>query len=263
VERATSWTAGLDVAFEGVPGLSLGFTYFDVVFRDRIDDRALTADVLTNSAYSDAVTRNPDPALIDQLCRHNLFYLGTTESCSALSVGALVDLRVKNLQTLRTRGTDFSATWEERAPSGRFRYRLDGTYLLAFSQQEGAGLPVVDLLNTQHNPINLRFRGSLSWDRGGLGATAAINFDNGYRDTASSPERRVSSWTTCDLQLRYKVGAPGGGGWLDDTQLFMSVSNVFNASPPFLNNGAVGLGFDQENGDPSGRRVTVGVRKRW
>ena len=39
--------------------------------------------------------------------------------------------------------------------------------------------------------------------------------------------------------------------------------NLFNKSPPFLNNAVAQLGYDQENADPSGRLVSLQVRKNW
>ena len=42
-----------------------------------------------------------------------------------------------------------------------------------------------------------------------------------------------------------------------------NVENLFNVSPPFLNNQMVGLGYDQENADPYGRMVSFALRKNW
>src|SRR5262249_32620671 len=122
--------------------------------------------------------------------------------------------------------------------------------------------PEARLLNTQNNPINLKLRGTMSWQQRFWGATLGINFQNSYRDTASQPNRNVRSYTTMDAQLRY---APPtlGGSLLQNTLLELNVLNLFNSSPPFLNNAVAGLGYDQENADPYGRMVSIQVRKSW
>ena len=89
-----------------------------------------------------------------------------------------------------------------------------------------------------------------------------INFENSYRDTISVPSRGVAPWTTVDLQLSYQTPVDAFG-WLGNTQVALNVQNLFNVNPPFLNNAAVGIGYDQENADLYGRLVSFEVRKRW
>ena len=50
-------------------------------------------------------------------------------------------------------------------------------------------MPLTSLLNTQNEPINLRFRATAGWQYRGWGTLVAANFTNSYRDTASIPER--------------------------------------------------------------------------
>jgi outer membrane receptor protein involved in Fe transport len=120
----------------------------------------------------------------------------------------------------------------------------------------------VQLLNTQNNPINLRMHGALAWQQRRWGATLGVNFQNHYRDTVSEPNRTVKSYTTFDTQLRYEL-APFSTNFLQNTRLELNAINVFNVSPPFLNNSIAGLGYDQENADPYGRLVGIQVRKTW
>ncbi len=120
----------------------------------------------------------------------------------------------------------------------------------------------MQLLNTQNNPINIKLRGMLTWQQVRWGATLAINFQNHYRDTLSEPNRNISSLTTFDSQLRYSPTA-FGAGWLQNTVLELNAVNLFNVSPPFLNNATAGLGYDQENADPTGRLLSIQVRKSW
>jgi outer membrane receptor protein involved in Fe transport len=89
-----------------------------------------------------------------------------------------------------------------------------------------------------------------------------VNFQNHYKDITSDPPRTISSYTTCDAQLRYNFD-PLGAGPLRNTLLELNAINVFNKSPPFLNNSIARLGYDQENADPYGRLISIQVRKNW
>ena len=139
---------------------------------------------------------------------------------------------------------------------------MNGTYLFAYSQANTPSSPLTNIVSTQNNPINIRARGSASWTRRGFGVSTFVNFQNRYRDTLSVPNRGVSPWTTVDLQLTYET-AGDTPGWLGHTQFVLNTQNLFDVNPPFLNNNAVGLGYDQENGDLYGRMVSFEVRKRW
>jgi outer membrane receptor protein involved in Fe transport len=72
----------------------------------------------------------------------------------------------------------------------------------------------------------------------------------------------VSSYTTFDTQLRYEL-APFSTSFLQNTRLELNAINVFNRTPPFLNNSIASLGYDQENADPTGRLLSIQLRKAW
>jgi iron complex outermembrane receptor protein len=104
--------------------------------------------------------------------------------------------------------------------------------------------------------------GRLSWQQRRWGATLGVNFQNHYMDTLSEPNRTVQSYTTLDTQLRYEL-APFATNFLQNARIELNAINVFNASPPFLNNQVASLGYDQENADPYGRLLSIQVRKTW
>jgi outer membrane receptor protein involved in Fe transport len=138
---------------------------------------------------------------------------------------------------------------------------LNGTWLAHFQQAELPDSPLISLLDTQNEPVNLRMRGSASWEFAGFGASLATNFTNAYWDTGSTPERRIDSWTTVDVQLRYDFADKWG--WLQGTRVELNARNVFNVDPPFLNNQITYIGYDQENANPYGRQLSLELRKTW
>lgn len=261
-ERAQSWTAGLDLAPQALPGLTLDLTYFRTVFRDRIQATLYTPTVLSDPAYAPIVTRNPSAAQIAYICGHTQFGQGTTAQCMGRPIGAIVDLRVHNLARVVTDGVDFNVGYEHPAPLGKLNFALSGTWLRDFSQAQTPDMPLTSLLNTQNEPVNLRFRATGGWQYRGWGTLVAANFTNSYRDTASIPQRRIDAWTTIDLQLRYDFPDAARYG-LRGTRIELNARNVFNIDPPFLNNQAAYIGYDQENADPYGRLLSLQLSKKW
>ncbi|HVO45088.1 MAG TPA: TonB-dependent receptor [Steroidobacteraceae bacterium] len=263
MEHARNWTAGLDLKPDTViPGVAASLTYFDVLFRDRIQSPMLTGDFLDEPGLAPLVTRNPSTALLTAVCNQSTYLQGTAADCAHLPVGALIDLRLHNVGRVSTRGFDLLGSFEHAFEQGRLRLSLSGTDLLRFSQAQTAASPVMNVLDTQNNPIDLRLRATVGWQRRAIGMSAAVNFQNHYRDTADQPARRVDSFTTIDLQLRYDMGM-SSGSWLANTRFTLNALNLFNVSPPFLNNRIAGLGYDQENADPLGRQLSLQVRKSW
>ena len=259
-ERARTWTAGADYQPPEVPWLTLSLTYFDIRYEGRIEEARLTPDVLFNPLYSWLVNRNATAAQIEAVCAQSV-YLGPPGTCDRSGAGVILDNRLLNIALLQSHGLDLIGKYSLGGPVGRWELGIDGTYLFEYSQASLPGAPLVELVSTQNNPIDLRVRGTAAWTHRGLGVAAIVNFANHYRDTLSVPERRVDSWTTLDLQFSYETGAQARE-WLGHLQFTLSAQNLFDTEPPFLNN-PVGVGYDQENADLYGRIVSLDIRKRW
>ena len=259
-ERARTWTLGAQFAPATDPDLSVALTYFDTYYADRIDFAELPFNVLNQPEFAWLVNRSFTDAQRAAICSQTAFE-GVASSCVNAPIGVLIDNRLRNIEYLETRGFDLIAKYGIATPVGRFDWGLNGTYLLGYKEQKTPDSPLQQLLNTQNNPINLRFRGSLSWQRAGLGASLFVNYDNGYRDLLSEPARNVRSFTTFDLQVRYAIRGESAR-LLANTEIAFTAQNLFNSSPPFLNN-PLGIGYDEENADLLGRILSVDIRKRW
>jgi iron complex outermembrane recepter protein len=260
-ETARSWSFGTDFVPQTVPGLSLSMTYFNINYANRITDAQVTADALTQPSFDWLFTRNITPAQLTYACTHTVFQ-GSQADCLTSGVTTILDNRLRNIALLKTNGMDLIGRYSFESRGGRFDFGLNGTYLFRYAQSNTPTSPLDNIVSTQNNPINLRARGSAAWTQRGLGVATFVNFENSYRDTLSVPSRGVSPWTTIDLQLSYETTADTPG-WLGKTQFVLNAQNLFNVNPPFLNNGAVGIGYDQENADLYGRMVSLEVRKRW
>lgn len=256
---ARSWTLGLELTPRTLGGLSVGLTYFDIDFRDRVQEIASLFPDITNPRIAPYVNRNPTPEQRAAVCSRSLF-LGDPADCLAAPIAAIADVRVQNIAITRTRGIDMLGKYGFAHSLGDFSLGLNATWLFEFSQAAARASPVLDLLDTQHNPLDLHLRGSLSWSRRGLGSTLTLNHADAYRDVGSTPNRRVGSWTTVDWRLGYEWDEEG---WLGGSEVSISVQNLFDRDPPFLNNAAVGIGYDQENADLIGRFIRLHFRKSW
>jgi len=260
-ETARSWTVGTDLTLLSVPGLSFSLTYFNITYANRITEPQVTADALTQPSLGWLFIRNVTPAELGYACQHST-YEGSQQDCLASGVTTILDARLRNIAMLKTNGMDLIGRFSLENNAGRFDFGLNGTYLFRYSQSNTPSSPLDNIVSTQNNPINLKARGSAAWTRRGFGAAAFVNFENRYRDTLSVPNKGVSPWTTIDLQLSYQT--PGDAlGWLGNTQFSLNVQNLFNVNPPFLNNNAAGIGYDQENADLYGRMASFEIRKRW
>jgi len=60
-----------------------------------------------------------------------------------------------------------------------------------------------------------------------------LNHVNAYRNTLVTPSQGIGAWTTADTYLGYSTGSNAAHFW-DDIQVGLSVQNLFDRKPPFL-----------------------------
>ena len=264
-ETATTWTVGVDFTPEVLPEFNVDLTYFNIEFRNRILAPENALAVLTEEERnSGIIIRNPTSAQIDALCNADEFK-GDPASCGFLPIGAIIDGRMNNTARTKVDGLDLSITYGfDTENAGRFDFRINGNYLLHFREAFNEVTPFADLVDTVHNPVDFRMRNSLSWSDGqGLSATVFVNYTDSYKDDDSDPNRKIDSWTTVDATLTYSLDDRLANVGLDNTIFSLSVQNLFDANPPFVNNSFESLGYDPANADPLGRFVSFNITKKW
>jgi len=266
-ETATTWTAGLNFTPSAVPGLEFDMTYFNIDFKDKVGSIPNFATALINEAqFASLIIRNPTQAQIDTVCNMEVAgdFLNPDICAGLIPVGAIIDLRLNNIARTKVEGLDFTINYGfETKEIGRFDFRVNGNYLFTFEEADTPTSPVLDLVSTVGNPIDFRMRNSVTWSNdNGLSATAYINYADSYKDTQSAPERKVDSWTTVDLTLSYSTGDLLNNIGLSDTTFTLSVLNLFDTDPPFVNN-PVGVGYDPANADPLARFISFNIKKKF
>lgn len=257
-QTAESWSAGLSYRPpEGA--LSFDLNYFDVRFADRIASISnVAASLNPNSEFAALVDRTPDPALVAQLLAEAAA-LGTSGGFAPADISAIVDARAHNLAVTSVNGVDLSASLWFDLGGGELELRADATYILEFLRAATPDAAPRDIVGTLGNPADLKARLGASWRSERFGAAAFVNYTGGYRDNLSSPQRDIDAWTTVDLRLSADLPPVG---FAREPQIALSVTNLFDQDPPFVNNSS-GVGYDPANADPLGRFVAIELSSRF
>ena len=263
-ETSTAWSVGADISSPAAPNLSLSVTYFNIDYKGKIRDTGtLVADFLTQEAQlASLITRNPTQAQIDAVCNSITFRRGSKADCS-LPIAAIVDGRIRNFASVRTRGLDVGFDYSVDGARGKWNLGLNGSYTFFHYLQLTPTAPAFDYLNTVGNPLQLRFAAHLAFSSRGWMLLTTVNHTGAYQDPGAVPARGVDSWTTVDFNLGYR--ADGGKGWSANTQCNIGVNNLFDQSPPFIDQFDPGgtFGYDAANASLVGRQISLQIVKRW
>lgn len=263
-ERATTWSLGAELKPAALPDLHAGITWFNVNYRDRIASIAsqLTSYLVNRSAYAPVTESNPSPARVAALFASPI-YLDLLGIPSTAPIVAVVDARTQNLSVLKQSGIDFDLGYGFDAAGGRADLGVVGTHIFHIRQGLTATAPLVDVLDTAGNPVDLRLRGHATWSSARWDLAAFINYVGAYTNKTATPAKRVSPWTTVDLNIGYRFGQASGA--LKGLRLALNASNLFDRDPPFIayNVGQYTNGYDPENASPIGRMISLQLIKAW
>src|SRR3984957_2670529 len=271
-EKATTWTLGLDLHPEEVPGLRGNLGYYNIHFKNRIANAQLQGiDVpdalrLYHILGPEIIHFTPPQSLVRALAAtpgySDAFGSGITDLST---IGAIVDSRQHNLSIQKTSGMDFALSYAADSSIGKLDSGIAGTYILTFDNQFTAASPAISALNTVYNPVDLKMRAHEILAHGPVSAALFVNYVNSYKDNRTGTIVPVASWTTVDATLGYKVGA--GHGFLNETSFTLGVINIANRNPPFVAPqypGAYGgAAFDGANASILGRYFSLQLSKNW
>jgi outer membrane receptor protein involved in Fe transport len=244
------------------PKLSLDAQYYNIVsYHQVLPTPLLPKTLFSDPQYSYLYTRGVAAATLADICSQVTF-IGTPGQCQSSAIGAIVDLRLRSAETVKTDGFDLKALYGFDARGGQLSLNLQATYVLHFEEALTPRSEFINFRNTPHNPTALRLRAGLGWENQLFFVSPAINLQGSYTDNISVPNRPVGAWMTWDLVMGYKLGAlpkvPKS-----DTMISLRGLNIFNRQPPFLNNNIGYIGYDPENADLLGRRLSLKIELEW
>lgn len=264
-EKATTWTAGIDIAPPSMPGLRAALTYFDVDYRDRIG--TLTEDYLrflTNrDVFGGVVTDNPPLDLVQ-------FYYNQPTFTNPINIApgqvvAILDGQTRNLAREHQKGLDFELGYAPEFAGGTLDVGVAGTHIFSIVKQLAPGSASSDFVGLYASPVKWRLRGRLGWSKDGFAVSSFVNYTDGYRNQVVVPNERVSSWTTVDLTVSQRIGRSTDDASGRGLQLGLAIQNLFDRDPPYVNNKSQtsALGYDPEKASPLGRMISLQAVIRW
>jgi iron complex outermembrane recepter protein len=262
-ERATTWTAGVDLAPLFAPGLRVSVGWYDIRYRDRIASPAaeLFTFLSAGQRFAAITTRSPSPADVASFYADPTFrnFFNVPQS----AIGAVVDARTQNLASVHQSGIDLDASYRFRLFGADAGLGLTGTIITQLDQKLTPTAPSVSLVGRLGNPVRSRFRASAFWTDRSWTLAGFANRVAGYRNITQTPAQPVSAWTTLDLSLAYTVPATVRG--LGGTRLALSATNILDRAPPYVqnNSGLFSVGYDPDLADPLGRVVALQIVKSW
>lgn len=261
-EKATSWTAGIDLEPQLIPGLRLSATWFDIAYRDRI--ASASYDIFNflerRDIYGELVDETPDLAEVEA-------YFADPDLNNPLGVApgdiqVIADGRTFNLSRVTLRGIDLDVSFRHAVGPSAITASLGGSRLFGIDQRVTRTAPVVDVVGTLGNPVKLRLRGRLGFEAGAFDGGLSVQHSSGYRNQLATPAERVKSWTTFDLQLGARIAGTADGR---EVRLALTVNNMFDRDPPYVQfrTATSVLGYDPEQASAVGRQFALQAIVRW
>lgn len=264
-ERATTWTATVELRPQLVPGLELTATYFDVDYRQRIASPVTSVlSALANPAFQNFIVFNPPAERVLTIIQ------GLPEGLSNQSgqpfdagqVAAIIDTSLRNTARERARGVDLSAEYRiDTGAEGRVLLTAAASYLDA-DRQLSAGQTVVERAGVIFAPPHWRARGGISWEGANVQLSAFLNHAGSVIDDRFSAPASIGPFTTLDLSGRIRTSATTG--LLRNIELRLSALNILNEKPdPIRTSDPAAIPFDSTNESSTGRFLSLAVTKTW
>lgn len=278
-EKATTWSLGFDYSPKFARGVRLSATYFNVRYRDRIEEPIIAGDrplsLEREVRFPGLVTRNPTPAQVaafEALAVNppSIFNLtgipwdpetqGLLETFPGL---VLFDNRTTNIAVETAEGIDVGVDASLASGKSTFFVSANATYTIQHNRRVANSSAAFGLLNEVGKPADFRGRLKLGWQRGPFSAFGFVNYTDGYRNPFSTLQRRIGSFTTMDLTFQLDGSRLGDAAFLQGLKVSFTVENALNAKPPLFVGSYQGVLFDSANANARGRIASLNVVKSW
>jgi iron complex outermembrane receptor protein len=266
-ESAEIYSLGADYQPAFVPGLKLGVTYYNVDYRDRIENLPNATLILSNPAtyalYKDFFIAAPQPASCvngnppgllgtPQYATYNPLYQpwlndpnavyspSTNNDCQLVGI---IAGGLRNLGRVKQSGVDFTGNY--RFETGLGEVTLNGAFskVLKLKRSLLPDSPLFTALDTFGNQVSERGRASASLRRGPFRATLGANYIGSYLNNATItvagvkyPNTKIPSWTVLDAGLSYTVPDEGWSA-LQGLRVGINIQNLTDKDPPIVLSG--------------------------
>lgn len=265
-ETSTSWTFGGDYKPQGVTGLTLSATYFDIDYKNRVVQpiNPITAALGGNPMFEPFIQYAPTLAQqADVFAKADYFDNYSSGPYDPAQVIAIVYDTYQNAVSQTVKGVDFAYRQSFALQSGTLNTFFNATWI-RMEQSTVASLPNLRLSGTIFNVPDFKARGGVSWQKAGWSATGLVNYISSEIDDGVTPSVPVASWTTVDATLAYRFA--GQAGLQRNLKIALSVSNLFDKGPPYAvspGRSYPGVYFDSTNSSIIGRFASLTFTKGW
>jgi iron complex outermembrane receptor protein len=270
-QKGKGWSLGFDTNPDLIPGLRTAFTYWTTSFEGGVTGPQLV-NVINTASAQHLLTFYPNCATPAQIAAQTQG-IPQTSSLPACTNYILHTLN-SNWLNLYIAGIDYSIDYDHRTDMGTFSAGISGTEFTKFDQSFGSGARY-DILNTAGNngtfpSIKRRARAYVGYSNDNIVARLFVNHTGSFRNWSSNtiaPLTRdangnpngggdkVKALTTFDLNLGYDFRE----GFLEGSNVSLSVVNIFDKEPPFYNSGS---GYYSLAHNPFGRTFNLTFRAR-
>ncbi len=284
-QTGSSWSVGMDLNPSFMPGFTANVTFFSNTFNGGVASPAQPL-IVNSAALHDRLTICAATGCTAQQITDftNVANGATVAATLPVTSYFLINRDVGNVLNLHVQGIDAQAQYRIPTDSfGTFTIGASLTYFTKFDQDFGDN--AFSILNTsgynsQFPSIQTKGRGQVSWEGHDIGLDVFANYTGKYRNyiqtsiipVSLGPDGnpngggdRVKSDLTIDAHLAYNFN----GSFMNGSQVYVDVKNLFDKEPPFYNGnttGAGGVGAWGFNGFTSnllGRLVSVGFRAQF
>jgi iron complex outermembrane receptor protein len=282
-ESANVWSMGADYTPEAISGLKLSVTYYNVAYKDRIENLPNQNLVLSSPTYRSLyanyiiVAPQPTSCVNGNYATYNPKYLPflndknavfTPSTINDCTLTAIINGGRLNLGDVHQDGLDITANYSRDTAVGVFGGTVTVSKILDLQKSVVKGGPLFKALDTIGFQVSTRARADLTYQRGGFNADLGINYTGSYLNNAPitingvlQPNSQAPAWTTLDLNLAYTWHEDAPNAALRGLRVGVSFQNLADAQPPIVLSGTTAI--DVANANPFGRIMTFEVTKRF
>ncbi|MEJ6008854.1 TonB-dependent receptor domain-containing protein [Novosphingobium aquae] len=283
-ETAKTWSVGMEVKPDLVPGFTASLNYFNIDYKNVIDTLGNTPAVFSDAALSSFLTLSTASDFTAQLNAiqaqiNSGFYAAPSQftlftAGGAPNVYAIVDGRKRNVGRAKMQGLDFALQYQFGMGELDWTLGFNGTRVFHYNYQTVPGGALVDRVNNANFPLKFKARGQVGFRTGGLSVNTFYNYTNAYNVVSllannlftpaivapATQNERVAANLTVDATITYAF--PQESGPLADLSFSVSAQNLFDRDPPFARVSTNQI-FDSANASVMGRMVAFEIRKKF
>ena len=286
-ERGRGWTIGFDFTPTFLEGFNSSVSWWHVTYLGGATAATPQIDAF-NPLLNNRIQLFPGCATPAQIAA----IIGNTPVNSVIPscVSTFTNTATGNLINFWASGIDFSAGYHFDTDYGAFSVDDALSYQTTFLQGFGTTVPNANYrfeaknsvgLNTTFPNIGTQMRSHIGWALEPFTADFYMNYVGAYKNVSSTATNaivttafnvysgqggdHVASQATFDMHLAYTFDSPLSG----QDEVSLTVKNIFNQYPPFINgaaagsNGGGGYGFDAYVSNPIGRIITIGIDAKY